>query len=221
MKNIFQLTILLFISLIGTAQTLPQANPTLPANWERVYIKDVGNIDIPPTMEVQSGNFKTFVDEQRKIKGYDATKITIQQAGLNEKKPESFNRYARIMLDTYFGTAGEYEKMNFNITQYSQSDIAVTNTEMKSQVIQGMAGTDLKLIEWFGTTIEKINGMSCIHWSYTRQNSSKPIVLVHMYMFYNYDRAYRLNFSYRVSEQNYWKTDYATILKSFRITNIK
>ena len=221
MKNIFQPTVLLLFSLIATAQTLPQPNPTLTTNWERIYIKDIGNIDIPPTMEVQGAEMKTFINEERKIKGYDASQITIQQAGLNEKKPESFNKYARIILDTYLGTAGDYAKLNFNTTEFSQSDIAQTNVVMKSQIVQSMEGSDLKLIEWCGTTVEKVNGMSCTHISYKRQNGGKPIVLVHMYTFQNYDRAYRLTLSYRLSEQDYWKTDYATILKSFRLSNIK
>jgi len=221
MKEIHQLLIILFISQYVKGQTLPLSNSALKNNWERVYIKDVGNIDIPSTMEVQTGNMKTFIDEQRNIIGYDGTQITIQQAGLNDRNPESFNKYARVMLDTYFGKNGDYEKLNFNITLLSESEINQTNIEMKSQMIQSLSGTDIKIIEWYGTSLEKVNGMSCIHFSYKRQSSSNPFVLVHMYYFQNYDRTYRLTMSYRLNDEIFWKSDFADILNSFRIINIK
>lgn len=221
MKKYFQFTILLFISAVATAQTLPQTNPTLPATWKRIYIKNVGNIDIPPTMEIQAGKYKEFNDELRKIKGYDAPQIVIQQKGLNEMGKEGFQKYARVMIETDYGSAGDYDKLNFSLTQYSQSDISQLSAQLKSQVAQSFAGTGLKLLEWYGATIEKINGMSCVHISYKRQLDDKPFVLVHMYMFQNYDRVHRLTLSYRLSEQDYWKTDYVTVLKSFRLTTIK
>jgi len=62
------------------AQTIPL--PTLPSGWERIFIKNVGSFDLPPTMEVQNGKYKEFIDELKKIKGYDATQITAQQKGL-------------------------------------------------------------------------------------------------------------------------------------------
>jgi hypothetical protein len=40
----------------------------LPTGWERIYIKNVGSFDLPPTMEVQKGKYKEFVDEIKKDK---------------------------------------------------------------------------------------------------------------------------------------------------------
>jgi hypothetical protein len=220
MKKLTSILTLLFCAVqLCFAQTLPP--PTVPTGWERIYIKNVGSFDLPPTMEVQKGKYKEFVDEIKKIKGFDATQLTAQQKGLNEFSKEGFEKYARVMVETTFGSVGDFEKLNFNITQYTQADILDLSSTYKQQMQQSFLGTGLKLIEWYPLKIEKLNGMSCIHISYRRQLQDKPLVLVHMYIFHNNDRMHTFTLSYRLSEVDYWKSDYATILKSFRITNTR
>lgn len=220
MKKLTSITTILFWAFqFCFAQTLP--SPTVPTGWERIYIKNVGSFDLPPTMEVQKGKYKEFVDEIKKIKGFDATQLTAQQKGLNEFGKEGFEKYARVMIETTFGSVGDFEKLNFNIATYTQADISELNTTYKHQIQQSFIGTGLKLIEWYPLKLEKVNGISCIHISYKRQLQDKPFVLVHIYYFHNNDRMHSLTLSYRLSEVDYWKSDYATILKSFRITNIR
>jgi hypothetical protein len=79
--------------------------------------------------------------------------------------------------------------------------------------------TDVKTIA--SEEVEKINGVSCIHIGYKRQLHDKPFVLVHIYYFHNNDRVHALTLSYRLSEVDYWREDFAKILKSFRITTIR
>lgn len=201
------------------AQTIPL--PTLPSGWERIFIKNVGSFDLPPTMEVQNGKYKEFIDELKKIKGYDATQITAQQKGLNEFGRKGFEKYARVMVETTFGSPGDFEKLNFNIAEYSQAEISELNSTYKQQFQQSFIGTGLKIVEWYPLKLEELNGMSCIHLSYKRQLQDKPYVLVHIYYFHNNDRMHSLTLSYRISEIAYWKSDYSTILKSFRITNVR
>ncbi|MES2852262.1 MAG: hypothetical protein V4698_05065 [Bacteroidota bacterium] len=218
MKKLLSILSLLFCAVqFCVAQTLPL--PTLPTGWERVYIKNVGSFDLPPTMEIQKGKYKEFVDEIKKIKGFDASQLVAQQKGLNEFGKEGFEKYARVMVETTLGAVGDFEKLNFNITQYTQADILDLSSTYKQQIQQSFLGTGLKLIEWYPLKIEKVNGMSCIHISYRRQLQDKPLVLVHMYIFHNNDRMHTFTLSYRISEVDYWKSDYVTVLKSFRITN--
>lgn len=220
MKNLTSILTLLFYAVqFCFAQTLPP--PTLSTGWERVYIKNVGSFDLPPTMEIQKGKYKEFVDEIKKIKGFDASQLTAQQKGLNEFGKEGFEKYARVMVETTLGAVGDFEKLNFNITQYTQADILDLSSTYKQQIQQSFLGTGLKLIEWYPLKIEKVNGMSCIHISYRRQLQDKPLVLVHMYIFHNNDRMHTFTLSYRISEVDFWKSDYATVLKSFRITNTR
>lgn len=209
------------VLLIQTSFGQVSSPPPLPIGWERIYIKEVGSIDLPPTMEIQKGKYREFVVEFKKIKGVDASQLTAQQKGLNEFKKEGFEKYARVIVETKFGSPGDFEKLNFNIAKYTQADIIKLNNTFKQEAQQSFAGTDHKLIKWFPLKIEKINGMSCMHISYIRQHLDKPFVLVHIYHFHNNDRMHSLILSYRISESDYWKSDFETILKSFRITNIR
>lgn len=219
MKNTFLIILSAFLINCSFGQTSPP--PPLPAGWERIYIKNVGSFDLPPTMEVQKGKYKEFVDEIKKIKGFDASQLTAQQKGLNEFGKEGFEKYARVMVETTFGSPGDFEKFNFNIAEITQADISELNKIYKDQIQQSFLGTGLKLIEWYPLKVEKVNGVSCIHISYKRQLQDKPFVLVHIYYFHNNDRMHNLTLSYRLSEADYWKADFATVLKSFRITNIR
>lgn len=201
------------------AQILPL--PTLPSGWERVYIKNVGSFDLPPTMEIQKGKYKEYVDEVKSINGFDVIQLTAQQSGLNKFDRDGFKKYARVMIETDFGSQDDFEKLDFNISEYTGEDINELNSMFEHHFKQSVLGTGLKIIEWNKLKIEKVNGMSCIHISYKRQLLDKPLVLVNMYMFHNNDRMHTFTLSYRLSEEDYWKSDFITILNSFRITNIR
>ncbi len=220
MKKTSFLILFSFLLIQSSFEQVSSPPPLLPG-WERIYIKNVGSIDLPPTMEVQKGKYKEFVDEITKIKGFDASQLTAQQKGLNEFKKEGFEKYARVMVQTIFGSPGDFKKFNFNLAEITQADIAELNKIYKQQIQQIFLGTGLKLIEWYPLKVEKVNGVSCIHISYKRQLQDMPFVLVHIYYFHNNDRMHILTLSYRLSEADYWKADFATILKSFRITNIR
>jgi len=197
---------------------LPQAIAQT-SEWEKIYIKNVGYIDIPPTMEVQSGKYRVIIDETKKIYGYDASQLTIQQKGLNEFKQEGFQKYVRIIIETTFGSPGDYDKLDNDGSSYSASDVAEMNTTFKQATIQGFAGTGLKLVEWFPTELKKLNGYNSMHLKYKRQLNDKPIVMANKYIFMNYDRYHTVTLEYRVSEESYWKSDLEKALNSFRITN--
>lgn len=135
MKKIIFLITLYFINGIIFSQ-IPQKNQELIKDWTRIYIKNVGNFDLPPSMEVQKGKYKEFIDEQRKIKGFDATQLTAQQKGLNKFQQKGFEKYARVIIETTFGTKGDFEKLDFNITSYTQADISELNLIYKQQIQQ-------------------------------------------------------------------------------------
>lgn len=221
MKKIFLILVAIFTTTILFSQTLPLPPLTLKNGWSRIYIKNVGYFDLPPSMEVQKGKYKEFTDNVKKIHGFDATQLTAQQKGLNEFGKEGLEKYARVMLETDIGELEDYEKLNFNIYEFTKSDILELNTIFKQQIQQNFLGTGLKLTEWYPLKVEKISGMSCIHISYKRQLNNNPFVLVHMCIFHNNDRMHTFTLSYRLSELSYWQADFVHILKSFRITNIR
>ena len=179
---------------------------------------------MPPTMEVQKGTFKEFNDKEYNSRGLKVAQLVAQQKGLNEATKDSFKRYARVMVDTDIGNYGDYETLDFNISALKKTDIAELEIDFKSQIEQstiesaGLGFGQMKLVEWHPLKLESINGMSCIHVSYTRQLNFNPLVIVHQYDFQNNDRLHRLTLSFRSSESDYWQADFADILKSFRIT---
>ena len=208
-------------TVIDYSRELPLHPPELKKDWERIYIKDLGSFDLPPTMEVQQGKYKEFVDNVRKIQGFDVSQLTAQQRGLNEFDSKGYEKYARVIINTLYGNKGEYANLDFNINELKKSEINELNSMYEQEIQQIFYGTGLKVIKWYPLTIEKVNGMSSFHFSYKRQLGNEPIVTVHAYMFHNIDRMYTLSLSYRDIESNYWKSDFETILKSFRINNIK
>ena len=196
-------------------------SPALKPGWSRVYIENLGTIDLPPTLEVQAGAYKEFDDSSRRPN----YQLVAQQKGLNEGTESGRKTYARVMINTELGDIGDYEKLNFDIRNVARSDIAEFEMEIKRVIKQGfsqgqMGGKQI-LKEWYPVKLEKINGMSCFHTNYIRQLDDNPVVLVHTYMFQNNDRMHTLILSYRLKDSGYWESDFADILKSFVITNIR
>lgn len=202
-------------------ESLPLPDEVLKDGWERINVENVGSIDIPPILEVQAGKYKEYVDQRKAIRGYDTPRLVIQQKGLNNMNDESFEKFARVTIETETGNSGEFDRLNFDISEFTEDDINELNSQMRSQTEQSFEGTSLKLVEWYNLKLEKVNGMSCIHVSYKRQVVNKPSVLVNIYIFPNYDRVHRLTLSYRLNEQDYWQPHIPAILKSFRVTNVQ
>lgn len=209
-------TTIFFLSVLFFTTASILAGQT--AEWEKIYIKNVGYLSMPPTMEVQSGRYKVIVDDVKKIYGYDGSQLTIQQKGLNELGQNGFQKYARILIETTVGSFGDYEKLDFDISGQTAADIDELNTTCKQMVAQGFLGTDLKLVEWYPIQIEKVNGYSSLHIKYKRRLGDQPLVMVNMYVFMNNDRKHTVTLSYRINEESFWKTDLEKALASLRIT---
>jgi hypothetical protein len=65
------LTVITFlISLNTSCQTSPL--PRVPDNWPRLIIKDIVNIDLPPILEVQNGNYKAYNESFLQDHGSDS-----------------------------------------------------------------------------------------------------------------------------------------------------
>jgi hypothetical protein len=196
-------------------------------DWTRVYVKDVGHFDIPPTMEIQKGLFKKFVENYREVNGYDTLQLTVQQKGVNDFTKESHETFARIMFETTIGAEGDNLPSNFDMSSLGQdilTDMGKQIDELYKDAIMNspeFKKVGMKLIEWYPMKFEMINGMLCYHMSWKRQFSNNPHVLVHMYIFQNNDRDHTITMSYRINDADIWKADFEKVLDSFRITNLK
>jgi len=195
------------------------------------YLSNVENninkIDFPDIMGIDGNEFQqAIIDEIKDNKGkwveIADSKVTMQQKGLNDITQSGFQKYARVMIGIEYGNAGDYESLVFDINEITAEDIRELDKLYKtSAMVMNQSGTGLKLVEWFPFRLEVVNGMSCLHTSYTRQLNDDPLVFVNIYYFHNSDRMYSLTFSYRLSESEYWKDDFEKMLKTFRVLNPK
>jgi len=221
MKQLVLLFILASTSFYTTTEG--QSSPLDPVSpgWNSVYIKDVGSFDLPPTLEIQGGDFRTLMIEGNRRLGVDASQVTAQPKGLNDFAQQGLQKYARVILRTSQSTPGDFEKLDFKPSSYSASEISEINTLYKNNMKNQLSKIQMKLLYWHPLKIEIINGMTCLHTSYRRQLKDQPIVQVDTYIFHNYDRMHMLTLSYRISESSHWKSDFSKILASFRITNVR
>jgi hypothetical protein len=220
MKHIFSLIAILFL-VTSWGQKQPLAAQSLLPNWERYFISNVGYIDIPSYMEIPSGSYEQIMNAYFNRLEIDAPQLMFQQKGLNDFNSEAFTKYGRIIVETQLGNYGDFLALSYNIATVTSAEISELNLNFKAKTINDLQSIGHELIEWYPLRVQKINGMPCIHVSYRRQLGSNPIVLVNYFVFQNTDRVHTLTLSYRVSESAAWKTDFARIQSSFRITNIK
>ena len=211
----------LIVSISGNYIAQKQAAQSLLTGWERIYIRNVGFIDMPPNMEVQSGTYQEIMNSFYNRLEIDAPQLVFQQKGLNSNSNSSFQNYGRVILETQIGSYGDFQPLSFNISTVTSPEISELNLTFKQKTKSDLASIGHTLIEWYPLKVKKVNGFPCIHVSYRRQLGTNPIVLVNYYIFQNNDRMHALTLSYRVSETSLWKINFDRILGSFRITNVK
>lgn len=218
MKTII-LNLLILIS--GTTFSQGQAAQSLLSGWQRIYIRNVGFIDMPANMEEQAGTYKEIMNNYYNRLELDAPQLVFQQKGLNNNNGSSYNTYGRVLVETQIGNYGDFQPLSFNISTVTSSEIIELSNTFKQKTISDLQSIGHSLIEWYPLKVKKLNGLPCIHVSYRRQLGTNPIVLVNYFIFQNNDRMHSLTLSYRVAETSIWKTDFDRILSSFRISNIK
>lgn len=213
----------IILVLVTSLNTFSQSQTaqTLLSGWKRIYIRNVGYIDMPPNMEVQAGTYQEIMNNYYNRLEIDAPQLVFQQKGLNSNSVSSFQTYGRVLVETQIGNYGDFQPLSFNITTVTASEINEINLNFKQKTKSDLASIGHTMIEWYPLKVKKVNGLPCIHVSYKRQLGSNPIVLVNYYIFQNNDRMHALTLSYRISESGIWKTNFDRILTSFRITNVK
>jgi hypothetical protein len=202
-------------------ESLPAPLPAPEDGWERVKLPGIGSIDIPPGMERPAGIYADITNEFYQYQNNAPSEIIFQQKGLNEFSGESFQSYARVMLDTTIGNPGDYESLYFIFPKDRNDEIKEIDAQFRSTLTSEYPKMGIKILSWNEAAFEIINGMSSIHFSLTRQLHDRPVVLVHNYIFQNRDRMYFLTLSYQLDKEAKWKDDFEKILHSFRITDIK
>jgi len=214
MKKLITFSIFCFFLLVlpahsiaseSSAQTL--SLPALKTGWSRVNIENVGSIDLPQTIPVLEKTPKNL--SINKSQNLTVQQFRAGQVGRGEK-------FASVVLVTeIFG-----KQLDFNIHELTKLDIAELDMGFKHQQQQHAVRRGYKINKWQQLSIEKVNGISCIHINYTMQHLDDNFTLnYHQYVFPINDRTHTLSLSYRLSDSGYWKDDFVDILNSFTIIN--
>ena len=204
MKSITTIFLTFLMFQFGLAQT----------NWDKIDLGNWGEIKMPNTMEVQSGNYKKILDYSKRHFSVNAERIVFQQKGVNDGK--NLETYARIIIRTDF-TNENFP--NLNTTNLTSQDITDLNQMYKSQVYELANNTTFpaKIIKWNGVKIVTLNGNKAINYSYIRQMNGKPQTYSEFYVFWKSNKQHTLNIEYRINDSSIWKSDLNKAVQTFRL----
>jgi hypothetical protein len=181
-----------------------------------------GEISLPDQMEIQGGSYKEGNDSySRNIIGNleNHQSLVFQQKGLNSLEKNSFNTYARVVIDTYFGEKGKYKLLS-ETNNLDQIDINNYNNNFEIQVNTIWPKAKIQLVSSTETLITKIGNFYCTKHNYIRQMENSKPVFVEVYRVQNNDRVHLISFSYRSTEIIQWRTIMNKIIESINIKKI-
>lgn len=210
-KNTF-LILLSFISTVCFSQ----------ASLENYPLKNIGYISVPANMEMQTRKYtigENYEKEKFRFEVSDS-RIVFQQKGIDGDEKNEFSPYARVILKTTIGNAGDFEKLTTKLTA-TASELSKLNTQIRNQIAQSFIGTGVRIVKWYGVKIVNVNGITALNISYSRQLNDQPYVVVSVYQFNNNDRLHKLTLSYAEQDAEKWKLLSSKILTSFTITNVR
>lgn len=204
MKKTIILTLTMLLVQLGFSQE----------NWDKIDLGNWGEIKMPSSLEVQSGNYKKIIDYQKRHFSVDAERIVFQQKGVNDGK--NLDTYARIIIRTDFASE---EFPDLNTTEITSQDIADLNQMYKSQIyeVANNPTYPAKIIKWNGVKIVTLNGNKSINYSYVRQMNGKPQTYSEFYIFWKGNRQHTLNIEYRIIDSDKWKSDLEKATKTFKL----
>ncbi len=201
-----------------TAVQLPLPWAELHEGWQRVEIPDVGTIDIPPCLEVQSGPVAQLGQALKSEMGLETDRkgIIIQQAGMNQLDSGAANRYVRIIVRTQRFAPGEVESLREGLALSAAEQDEVT------AMLEAQLRPIIPIVRFGRVRIVKIAGMDALRIGYVRNSTSGDgHIHVEQYTFPNHDRSHEVTIAYRLSEREQWARCCSDVLHSFRITNIR
>lgn len=194
----------------------------IPKTWTLYEIENIGQLAVPPTLELRDDNSFTALaadiihDSYVTHKKIEMTKsqLVFQPKGSNELDKEAFSKYARIMITYSKGEYGDFYKWNEKF-ELTESEYKELDDYFKNEVVNPMAMMNIKLIKWYPLEFGNVNGLSYMKTSFTRQMSDNPIVKVDKYNFFNSNEAVEITLSYRITESEIWKDDFSKVINTF------
>jgi len=209
---------LLFVVFLGTLSSQAQDE-----TWETISIPGICTFQIPPTVEIQKGNYKQLSDQIEKTFIEITTspeRVIAQPKGINDFDPAALNRYCRIIVETDRGAKGDFLKLNEPVAA-SEAGLRKLDEIRKAHFQQEAArstskGMKMTILSWQPVKIVRVNGVNAILTTYTRSMNDAPPALVKIYEIQNNDVLHRITISYRESEKALWADDLDKVVDTFK-----
>lgn len=216
---LFLLSLMLFGCLFGEDKTPKRPIAQTYKDWITVDVKGVGTFQIPPTMEVQTDEFRNAALKSANKLGSEAIieaqkqralasqlgSVICQQKGLNSEGVEgkASKNYARVVFST-IKVKDQKVPTYGHALGLKAEDIKSFGEITKEGIIANEKPLSMKYVKWEPMKSEIINGAECLVLSYDRQFKDNPIVHVDRYTFFDEDRIFVMEISSRVSEKDIW-----------------
>ena len=197
-----------------------------PDGWTLVEIPGFISVDIPPTMELQKGLYKEKKKKMAKITldlDMRDQALTFQQAGLNEGDEDASRRYARIIFKSFPNNNRAVDLSDAKLTIEALKrieDIEYDNVKKGFAQIQRVGFDGPKLLRWYPIQKVSLDGLSGYRIALLLQQKPSSPVYLEEYKLDCGKRIHTITFSYRQSEESFWKEDYDTIKRRIKF-NLK
>ena len=198
-----------------------------PDGWTLIEVPDYVTVDIPPTMELQKGVYKEMKEAlTKRIYHLDARSqaLVFQQAGLNDNEEGSTQRYARIIFKSYYDKNGNFDFSEEELVPEVLKLLEVDEYKKIQKSLDQVARSGFvkpKLIKWYPITKVQLGGLIGYRIACIRQQGSMPPVYTEQYKVGVGKYLHTVTFSYRQSEESFWKSDYAEIKRRIKFNKKK
>ena len=198
----------------------PKAKPVSKnTQWQAVSIPNICTYKIPPTLEIQDGNYKRlskdFREQVLKIK-LSPNRVVAQPSGINSMN-SAIKKYCRVIVETELGKTGDYQGLHEPMIA-SPQELLQIGENLKKELEKSFSANSImkmKLLDWEPVSIIKLNGVDALASCYTRSlNGGKPVT-VNQYRIMNNDSLHTITLSYRLTEQKLWFDDLQKTLETF------
>lgn len=196
------------------AATSSESVAEATADWEEASIPNVGTMRIPPSMEVQSDEYRTMKEG---VTGASSDSFIVQQRGLNEGTDEGFDTYARIMVSCDVGSSGDYPVDGYDPELYTDDEIAEIDSALEEGLRPQMDAVGIPIIDWYPIELGYLGDNSCLHISYSHVGDEGETTQVDLYSIPCDDRIVDVTLSYRLSDADAWADDLALALQTLEI----
>lgn len=191
------------------------------SNWQTIIVPGICTFQIPPTMEIQDGEYKQFMENYYKTysnRSY-AGVVVAQQKGLNNFNKIASKHYARVIAECIPAANGNGPKLGTKLvlpkTFFNDYD-RIMQQRLESEKRDSLAaGAIFNVIALWPSKVVNINGVDCLLTVYKRSINNAAPAIVHVYNFLNYDCTHFIQISYRTTESQLWQKDLDAIIYTF------